>query len=128
MDWNSTTFDDASWTSGQAQFGYGDNDEITKVLYGANASNKYITTYFRKSINIVSASACKNLKINILYDDGAVVYINGKEALRVNLNAGTVAYETLANNNPDENTFFSFAIADGFLKNQFFDLSIGRVQ
>ena len=48
--WRATGFSDAGWSTGNAQLGYGDGDEATVVSYGSNASNKYVTTYFRKTI------------------------------------------------------------------------------
>src|SRR5207247_2662513 len=53
--WIGRTFDDSSWVSGHAQLGYGDGDEATRVSYGPNEGNKYITTYFRQSFSVTNA-------------------------------------------------------------------------
>ena len=45
--WQTTAFNDAAWSSGLGEFGYGDNDERTVINYGGNPNSKYITTYFR---------------------------------------------------------------------------------
>jgi hypothetical protein len=50
--WETIDFDDVLWKSGIGEFGFGDGDESTIVSYGGNASNKFTTTYFRKTINI----------------------------------------------------------------------------
>ena len=42
--WISFAFNDAGWSNGPAQLGYGDGDEATIVNYGPNSANKYITT------------------------------------------------------------------------------------
>ncbi len=94
--WKEMIFDETGWKSGAAQLGYGDGDETTVVSYGGNASSKYITTYFRKSFTIADASLYQALTLDLLYDDGAVVYLNGTEAARVNLPDGTISYNTLA--------------------------------
>ncbi|MCW3117850.1 MAG: hypothetical protein JWM28_1932 [Chitinophagaceae bacterium] len=94
--WRATSFSDASWPNGAAQLGYGDGDEATVVSYGSNANNKYITTYFRKTIAITNPSSFSSFTLNIKRDDGAVVYINGIERLRTNMPAGTISYTTLA--------------------------------
>ena len=52
--WALASFDDAAWLSGNGQLGYGDGDETTLLSYGADVNNKYITSYFRKTINIVN--------------------------------------------------------------------------
>ncbi|HVE61219.1 MAG TPA: hypothetical protein VNA26_05340, partial [Chitinophagaceae bacterium] len=69
--WTSLSFNDASWLSGNGQLGYGDGDEATVVSYGGNASNKYITTYFRKNINITDPASFSSFTANIKRDDGA---------------------------------------------------------
>ncbi|MFT3909167.1 MAG: metallophosphoesterase family protein [Ferruginibacter sp.] len=94
--WRSTTFNDATWASGNAQLGYGDGDEATVVSYGSNASNKYITTYFRKTITVTDTSQFNGYTLNLKRDDGAVVYINGTEVFRSNMPAGTISYTTKA--------------------------------
>src|SRR6186997_1390070 len=52
--WRAVTFNDATWKTGVGEFGYGDGDEATVVSYGRNASKKYITTYFRRQVNIIN--------------------------------------------------------------------------
>lgn len=94
--WRATTFNDASWNTGNAELGYGDGGENTVVSYGPSSTNKYITTYFRKTINVSDASAFSGLELSLIRDDGAVVYINGTEVYRTNLPAGTITYNTFA--------------------------------
>lgn len=75
--WRETAFSDASWASGPAQLGYGDGDETTVVSYGDVSTNKHITTYFRRTFNVADAAAISGINIELLRDDGAVVYLNG---------------------------------------------------
>ncbi len=94
--WRSSSFNDSSWKSGQAQLGYGQNDEATVVSYGSDANNKYVTTYFRRTFMVADASTFTGLSISLGYDDGAVIYINGQEVARGNMPVGTISYTTLA--------------------------------
>jgi hypothetical protein len=94
--WKNTSFNDAGWTSGNAELGYGDGDEATVVGYGNNAKKKYITTYFRKVIAITNPSQYNSFNLTIKRDDGAVVYVNGTEAYRSNMPTGTIGYTTKA--------------------------------
>lgn len=94
--WKGISFSDALWSSGISQFGYGEGDEATVVSYGSDVNNKYITTYFRKTVSISNASVFTNYTLNIKRDDGVVVYINGVEKYRNNMPTGTIAYNTLA--------------------------------
>lgn len=100
--WIAPAFSDAAWSSGAGQLGYGDGDETTlinacgTVTQYPSCTNKYITTYFRKTINIPNAGIFGSFQLNMLVDDGAVVYINGTEVFRVNLPAGAIDYLTIA--------------------------------
>ncbi len=112
--WRAKTFIDTAWKSGTAELGYGDSSEgrpeITVISYGADANSKYVTTYFRRAFNITGASSVKNLSVNLMRDDGAVVYLNGTEVFRDNKPADTIDFSTLAINavgGTDESTFYS---------------------
>ena len=94
--WHSFSFNDGSWNSGFAELGYGDGDENTTVSYGNNSSNKYITTYFRHTFNIVDVSVFKNFLVKLIKDDGALVYVNGQNVMRSNFGTGTYSYNSLA--------------------------------
>ena len=94
--WKETSYDDSSWSSGNAQLGYGDGDETTTLSYGGNSQNKYITYYFRKEFNVSNPNQSDYLNLEILRDDGAIVYINGTEVQRTNMPSGTINYLTTA--------------------------------
>ena len=103
--WYGTAFSDAAWASGNSELGYGDGDETTIVnACGTptplpSCSNKYITTYFRKTITVPSVSSYTAYTINLRRDDGIIVYINGSEVYRNNMPAGAVNYTTLSSTN-----------------------------
>ena len=116
--WQAAGYDDASWPSGDAQLGYGDGDEATVVSFGGVAANKHITTYFRQDFSVDQASWTKSLTLELLRDDGAVVYINGVEVARDNMPIGSVDYQTPAAvpiAGGDENTFYSFDLSPSML-------------
>lgn len=94
--WRMPSYDDSQWPAGAAQLGYGDNDEATGVGFGGDPSNKYITTYFRREFTVNAGPGLGNLSLDLLRDDGAVVYLNGQEAVRDNMPAGTVGHLTPA--------------------------------
>jgi hypothetical protein len=94
--WFGTGFDDASWKSGPAQLGYGDGDEATVVGFGPSTNTKYPTTYFRHTFVVNDPAQVKSLQLELLRDDGAIVYLNGREAFRVSMPPGPVTYQTFA--------------------------------
>ena len=85
--WMTPGYDDSGWSTGRGQFGYGENDEHTTV------SESAATVYFRKTFSVNSADFT-HLKVLLLRDDGAVVYLNGNEILRSNMPSGTIEYNT----------------------------------
>ena len=94
--WYGVSFDDSAWSSGNAPLGYGD-PITTAISYGPDANNKYITYYFRKSINIADVSSITSATLKLRRDDGAIVYINGSEFVRSNMPGDAViTYTTLA--------------------------------
>lgn len=95
--WKETSFDDSGWSNGAAPLGYTISSVKTKVSYGTNSSSKYITTYFRKHFTVnTPLTDMMSLKVNLLCDDGAVIYLNGKKVLTTNMPVSDVNYKTLA--------------------------------
>ncbi|MDX2171590.1 MAG: metallophosphoesterase [Bacteroidota bacterium] len=117
--WYGTSFVDASWASGNAELGYGDGDEATVVSYGPSSSSKYVTTYFRKVINIPSTAGYLYYTINFRRDDGSVIYINGTEVNRNNMPTGTITYSTPASSacGDDGGAIQTFTVAAGTFTN-----------
>lgn len=94
--WKEGGFDDSGWAQGPAELGYGDGDEATVVSYGLDANNKYVTTYFRHTFTVSDPAQFSSLTLNLVRDDGAVVYLNGIEVMRNNMPDGTVDFTTRA--------------------------------
>ena len=111
--WRDIDHDDSAWATGNAELGYGDGDEATVVSYGPNASNKYVTTYFRHAFQVLNPKSFTELTMQLRRDDGAVVYLNGKEIVRTNMPNGAVSYTTYASStisDGGETTYHTFAI------------------
>ena len=115
--WTAIGFDDSAWSTGNAQLGYGDGDEVTVVSFGGDPDNKQITTYFRHEFTVADAAQFDNLRIGLLRDDGAAVYLNGVEIVRDNLAPGALFDEGASGTvgGGDEDTFFEFEVDAGQL-------------
>ncbi|MBL9126096.1 MAG: hypothetical protein JNL97_00545, partial [Verrucomicrobiales bacterium] len=112
--WRETGFDDSKWSEGPAQLGYGDGDEQTVTRKGDGPVPP--TAYFRHAFPVPADLSVARLRIRLLRDDGAVVYLNGKELVRDNMPRGDVAYATLASDSTDdENAFRTFVVEGGAL-------------
>lgn len=94
--WSAPSFDDSTWASGPAQLGYGDGDEATVVSFGPNSEAKFFTTYFRHTFQVPNPAQVQRLRMRLLRDDGAMVYLNGTELARSNMPGGAIGYTTPA--------------------------------
>ncbi len=66
------------------------------------SGNKYTAYYFRKAVNFTAtelSTTFASIQLDLLRNDGIVVYVNGVERIRDNMPAGAVAYGTLASSN-----------------------------
>lgn len=117
--WKEVNYDDSSWAQGQAELGYGDGDEKTKVNYGASSTKRNITTYFRKKFTATNVDALSDLTASLKYDDGAIVYLNGQEVIRANMPQDNVVYSTLSSSpigGSNETTFTDFPVNASLLR------------
>jgi hypothetical protein len=96
FNWMQPGYDDGDWKYGNAQFGYGDGDESTFVNFGPDDEHKFITTYFRTYVYVSNPSQYGSIVLNLIRDDGAVVYVNGQEVFRNNLPDDNISYNTYA--------------------------------
>ena len=100
--WRTIQFDDSSWAAGPAELGYGDaqqaRPEATVISFGPDADNKIPTYYFRRAFVLSDADSFRDLSLNLLRDDGAIVYLNGSEVFRSNMPGGAIDFQTFAAN------------------------------
>lgn len=118
-DWKQPIFDDTDWKVGKGQLGYGDDDETTVLDWGNNPDDKPITAYFRKTFMVDDLAAVELLAIDLVRDDGAIVYLNGKEVRRDNLPKGTIRFSTEALKSPkksEENLYRRVTISPESLR------------
>ncbi|MCI0747635.1 MAG: lamin tail domain-containing protein [Verrucomicrobia subdivision 3 bacterium] len=96
--WREVEYADSGWPAGDGVLGYGATGLGTVLPYGANPTNKPVTVYFRKQFVINDPlSAIHNLRLDAMYDDGFVVYLNGTEVLRSSsMPGGAITFNTPA--------------------------------
>src|SRR5206468_1739031 len=105
--WINPAYNDSSWSSGTAYLGnencnclpppVGPQISTVLSLFDPSGVNRVVTFYFRKTFVVTNDPTGFNLTANVVLDDGAVIYLNGVEGLRVRMNAGTPTYTTQAN-------------------------------
>jgi tyrosinase-like protein/Big-like domain-containing protein len=84
--WRVPGYNDSNWKLGRASLGYGD-DPVT-TINGGPPLKRRITTYFRRTFTLTDPTVYRTLGLRLRRNDGAVVYLNGKQIHRVNLPSG----------------------------------------
>ncbi|MFO1531276.1 MAG: CotH kinase family protein [Kiritimatiellia bacterium] len=108
--WKHPAFDDSAavWKTGDAELGAGDTGEgrpERTVINIGPAGARYPAVYFRRKFVVEDPARYESLMLDALIDDGAIFYLNGREAGRVNMPAGAVGYAYSGLNASNESTF-----------------------
>ena len=77
--WTELGYDDSNWLTGPTGIGMGDGDDATVLN---DMQNNYISFYARKTFTINNPTTPDRLELEIDYDDGVVLYLNGTEIAR----------------------------------------------
>ena len=112
LDWADVEFANESWSKGSGSFGYGNTIGInTNISYGPSRTNKYVTTYFRKTFRVEDTNSINSFVLNLDRTDSCSIYLNGKEVYRDDNLRTNASYRTLASNDLlDEDKLLSVAI------------------
>jgi len=95
--WKDLNFNDTLWSQGNAPLGFGSTAINTTVSFGPSSTNKYTTTYFRKSVSVSDpCDLYSKIQFDIRRDDGVIIYINGVEVLRSNMPSSGISYSTFS--------------------------------
>jgi hypothetical protein len=106
--WRQPGYNDSAWVGGAGPLGYGESYLHTNISYGPDASNKYITTYFRKQFTVDNPDDVLSLVGEVMYDDGFVVYLNGQLVGKAFLPSGAITASTLASSHEAQNAYSTF--------------------
>jgi hypothetical protein len=98
-DWFRVDFDDSEWMTGRAPLGYGEEDIATGIRFGGDARNKRPAAFFRREFEVGNPEGSEVFAMGIRADDGAVVYLNGKEIRRIRMPDGEIGHRTFSEGN-----------------------------
>ncbi|MBN1674130.1 MAG: fibronectin type III domain-containing protein [Kiritimatiellae bacterium] len=80
--WRGVGFDDSGWASGAAPFGYGDGPYGTELT---DMQGRYACLFLRHTFQVDRPAAVAELHLNVTYDDGFIIWLNGQEVARQNV-------------------------------------------
>lgn len=111
--WNLADFDDSAWSAGATPVAYGIS-YLQKTAIKTSSSRK--TAYFRNTFTIDDLDSAGDLFCTLKVNDGAVIYVNGKEAYRFNMTTDQTIDDTLnAELTMDSYATRQFSISKDFL-------------
>lgn len=107
-DWAAPDFDETGWEGGTGPLGYGDGHVVSFTTTPAT-----LTTWFRGNFRLLQDDLFASLRLELLRDAGAAVYLNGVEVVRSNLPDGPLEANTRASSDVDgqeEAMYFPFEV------------------
>ncbi len=131
--WRGLDYTETSWAKNKnAPIGFGSigatgaTVSLKTVLTAAeqgSSSDRTRTVYFRRHFQVADPAAVRTLSLSLMRDDGAVVYLNGRQVGRTNIDTGSteggfVGYSTLANralDGAEEAAYVTIPIASDLL-------------
>lgn len=118
--WNTVSFNDSGWQSGQTGVGY-DKGSTYSSMVGLDLNGTmfidnrpptfYDTAYIRVDFTVDDASSVSQLALRMKYDDGFVAYINGTEVASANAPASPV-YNSEATAENDGSSYVDYTLLD----------------
>ena len=104
------SYDDSGWSSGAAQLGFGGDGETTTISSGN------ITYYFRKTFILPDADTYDEYDLDITFDDGFILYVNGVIVADENMNTSSYNHSTLATATVADNAQYTATIPGSAFK------------
>jgi hypothetical protein len=94
-DWTATGYDSSSWQTGAAPLGWGQATLGTTLT--TTVTPKPLTSFYRRSFQIPDASKIASVQVTTRADDGIILYVNGTEVMRKNVDPGPDGVNVYAN-------------------------------
>ena len=98
--WRELDFDDSSWTSGKAPFGYGVRGFVRYGTVLADMQERYTSVLLRKHFYVDDLAKTTALKLSVNYGDGFVAWLNGVQIASQNAPATPTAASTATAEHP----------------------------
>ncbi len=93
--WNTVGADRSTWDEGAVPVGYGAGGLATQ-LTPPTGSPRPVTTWFAHEFTVADPTAFTTATLDYVADDGAVVYLNGREIHRTRMPEGPIYPDTRA--------------------------------
>ncbi len=109
-DWRQLAFDDSAWLTGSAPIGYDRSEYMGTSL--DDMRGNYTSVYFRKTFVVADPGAVATLAMQIKFDDGFNIWINGQHLLNQYAPSDAPAFDDLANTTRESGSYDTYAFAN----------------
>jgi hypothetical protein len=107
--WRQPEFDDSAWLSGRVPMGYGESFIATNL---ADMRSNYTSIYLRQTFTIADLADLSGLTLEVKYDDGVNLWINGRLACSANVTGENLPYTATALTAIENTDFVSYNLGD----------------
>ena len=106
--WRAVNFDDSSWDIGSTPIRYGDGNGGTVLN---DMRGNYTTVFMRRTFNVSNISEISTLNLNVDWDDGYSIWINGTLVHSQNPPA-THTYDATASRSHESGSFLTYELTN----------------
>jgi hypothetical protein len=106
--WRSNNFNDSSWLSGPTPIGYaapandpGGYEATIRTTLPTSTAGNYTTVYLRRTFVVSAPTDFTQLKFNVVWDDGYVIWVNGAVVGSNNVPGIDLAFNAVASSSPE---------------------------
>lgn len=109
--WRLLNFNDSQWLTGRAPIGY-DTREAIVATNLADMDGAYTTIYLRQTFNVSSLNNLGDLLLEVQYDDGVNVWLNGILVCQGNVSSSQLACDAVSTSSIDDSSFQQYSLGD----------------
>lgn len=114
--WSAPGASEAGWSQGNGTFQLGTAALPAPAVAGTALPGGPVTYYFRRGFDYSGQPPYTQLRVRLLVDDGAAVFLNGTEVVRANLAPGAAASTAATNPRRGSPTWREFNVPAGLLQ------------
>jgi len=107
--WRQLAHDDSTWSVGRTAIGYGEDFVVTEL---DDMRGGYTTVYLRRIFDVAGLGELERLILEVKYDDGVNVWINGQLAYQGNVSGADLPYDATAASAIEDTGFVRYDLGD----------------
>jgi len=107
--WRRIGFDDSAWLQGRTTIGYGESFINTSL---DDMRGNYSTLYLRKEFELPDVIDIDRLNLDVRFDDGVNIWINGVNVSSENVSSIELPYNAVTSNRSENHDFTSYSVSE----------------